>query len=50
MLWLTVTVIWIVMLIVHPVGTAVVTGALLGAYVLFTLIRLAWQAIRGGPW
>lgn len=49
MIWLTLTVIWIMMLIVNPVPTAVVTGVLIGAYALIRIVVGMWQAHRGGP-
>ena len=49
MIWLTLTVIWIMIFIVHPVSTAVVTGAVLGAYALIRIIVAIVQTHRGGP-
>lgn len=49
MIWLTLTVIWIMILIVHPVPTAVVTGAAIGVYALIRIIVAIVQTHRGGP-
>lgn len=49
MIWLTLTVIWIMMLIVHPVPTAVVTGAVIATYALIRIMVAMWEAYRGGP-
>ena len=49
MIWLTLTVIWIMMLIVHPVPTAIGTGVVIATYALIRIVFAVWEAHRGGP-